>query len=388
MIIEALLVIFSGYCVVGQLSAGPPPTQFSDLDMNIMSYYNVRPQRVKPVNEISDQVKFTKLAQGSPALANQFPFASSLSVNGVHACGGILIRPKVILTAGHCVTNFEDFSIKDPSTMRVQIGNVVRGEGTEYMVQQVVIPEVFNLNDSFLGDIALLELSSASNQSEALFSNETTGQTVLTAIGWGYTSETGVLSSSLLQTLLTKLSDDACAEFHKMKGLGEKPIDHFCAGDMNTGADTCRGDSGGPLLEGDFQVVGLTSYGAYDAKCGQVNSTGVYTSVPFWYPWILDTISLYNMDGLSKPSRLVTPDFNTCWEMGETGGMISNQVIESVGQCAEMCRTASRCTSWQWEFGSLQCTLDSSRDPPKKLASKFCHTGEVRQNVDKLYFVK
>lgn len=388
MIIALLVVSFSGRSVFGQLSTRPAATQFSDLDMNIMSYYNVRPQRVKPSDEISDQVKLIKLAQGSPALANQFPFASSLSVNGVHACGGILIRPKVILTAGHCVTNFEDFSIKDPSTMRVHIGNVVRGEGTQYMVQQVVIPEVFNLNDSFLGDIALLELSLPSKQSGALLSNETMGQSVLTAIGWGYTSETGVLSSSLLQTLLTKLSDDACAKFHEVKGLGEKPVDHFCAGDMNTGADTCRGDSGGPLLEGDFQVVSLTSYGAFDAKCGQVNSTGVYTSVPFWYPWILDTISLYNMDGLNKPSRLVTPDFNTCWEMGEAGSMISNQVTDSVGQCAEMCRSASRCMSWQWEFGSLQCTLDSSTDSPKKLASKFCHTGEVRQNVDKLYFVK
>jgi len=219
--------------------------------------------------------KSIRLAQGSPALADQFPFAASLMIHDVHSCGGLLIRPRVILTAGHCVTNLEDGSLKVPESMQVYVGNVVRGEGKGYTVEQVVIPEVFSVNDTFLGDIALLELSTPVPGDTAILGDVARNDTMLTAIGWGFTTEENVLSTSLLQTLLGKIDTEACDAFHQSKGLGMRPEDHFCARGMNTAADTCRGDSGGPLLQGDFHVVGITSYGASDAKCGQMSSTGV-----------------------------------------------------------------------------------------------------------------
>lgn len=329
--------------------------------------------------------KTIRLAQGSPALADQFPFAASLQINGVHSCGGVLIQPRVILTAGHCVTNLDDGSLKGPETMQVHVGNIMRGEGRGYPVEQVVIPEVFSVNDTFFGDIALLELSVPVYVEKAIIEDVTKIGDVLTAIGWGFTTDDNVLSTSLLQTLLGRVDTEACRAFHRMKGLGDMPMDHFCAQGMNTEADTCRGDSGGPLLQGDFHVLGITSYGPSDATCGQINSTGVYTSVAFWRPWINDTLSLYNMEGLSRPARLVYPDFNTCWD-SNSGGNLKEDVVDSVGTCSTNCREFSECFSWQWEFQTKTCYLSSNLSVPV-VVSDGCHTGTVVQNMDKLLMI-
>lgn len=371
----AIIWLFLGLCTAGaELLAGGTNRE---LDQMTMAYYNARPPRLKPHGEIEDAIKQMKLAQGSPAVADQFPFAASLYINGVHACGAVLVDFKVVLTAAHCVTNFQDNTLRRPRTMAVYVGNTERGEGSEYLVDQVVVPEIFNLEQNgFLGDIALLELSKSVNKTEAIISKEPIDESILTAVGWGYTSENGVLSTWLQHTLLTKLSDEVCDQFHTTKNLGQRPVDHFCAGDMSTGADTCRGDSGGPLLEGDSHLVGLTSYGSFDSKCGRVNSTGVYTSVEYWYPWINDTMVLYNMEGESKPSRLIQPDFKTCWDMNGAENLLSRAITDSVGACASYCRDESSCRSWQWEFGTGRCSMSSSGFV-SKLVSDHCHTGEV-----------
>ena len=476
------------------LASVPLARAFSDHDIDVMSYWNTRPSRV--VSEVRSRRRAT-LADDTPtqrttvtltrsltdslcysnalggtrgpgqdakacprksgprgagsfvhslttlvvstltrSLAVQYPFAASITIYNVHTCGGVLIEPRVVLTAAHCVTDFSDGTIKDPETMGVRVGSVVRGEGPEYFVEQVVVPEVYTLNSSFMGDIALLELTEPVNAtlatlplpaeteppfsippvpelapvsdfqgllelSSALAPGEPTDGAMdgatdgaingdadeaarpLAAIGWGFTSDVSVLSTSLMETLLISLPDEDCRAFHESKGLGEKPVDHFCAGDA-TGADTCRGDSGGPLLHGDSEVIGITSYGASDAKCGSVegNSTGVYTSSRYWQPWVADSITLYNMGGESRPSRLVTPDFFTCW--ADDAEATSQQLTESVGECAELCRAELRCMSFQWEFGTDQCSLSPTPSIPTVAGEGLCHTGRLSIGVDRL----
>jgi secreted trypsin-like serine protease len=63
---------------------------------------------------------------------------------------------------------------------------------------------------------------------------------------------------------------------------------HICAGGQ-AGIDSCRGDSGGPLMQKDdsyMNLVGIVSYGAY--KCGTLNSPGIYTKVDEFYNWIVE----------------------------------------------------------------------------------------------------
>ena len=60
------------------------------------------------------------------------------------------------------------------------------------------------------------------------------------------------------------------------------------------GKDSCSGDSGGPLVaqvEGDFKqpkyLVGIVSFGT--SKCAQ-GIPGVYTSIDYYLPWILENM--------------------------------------------------------------------------------------------------
>lgn len=52
--------------------------------------------------------------------------------------------------------------------------------------------------------------------------------------------------------------------------------------------DTCRGDSGGPLmyfspLKNQYEIIGIISYGT---GCGQENHGGIYTRVSAYIDWI------------------------------------------------------------------------------------------------------
>ena len=58
-----------------------------------------------------------------------------------------------------------------------------------------------------------------------------------------------------------------------------RPVSPICGGLVKT---TCRGDSGGPVvanINGQFTVIGLTSFGLKDS-CG-TNVPGVYADVSY-----------------------------------------------------------------------------------------------------------
>lgn len=65
----------------------------------------------------------------------------------------------------------------------------------------------------------------------------------------------------------------------------------FCAGGVK-GKDSCKGDSGGPLMYEQnrrYEVVGIVSFG--HTPCGIENIPGVYTHVYQYDSWIRSNIS-------------------------------------------------------------------------------------------------
>nr|CAD7428582.1 unnamed protein product [Timema monikensis] len=94
------------------------------------------------------------------------------------------------------------------------------------------------------------------------------------------------------------VSNSFCAQVYQQK---RRPIERgqICAGG-DQGKDSCRGDSGGPLMAGEslqrntenvngrWFVMGVVSYGP--DPCGKLGWPGVYTRVSEYMPWILDQL--------------------------------------------------------------------------------------------------
>src|SRR5699024_3375862 len=106
----------------------------------------------------------------------------------------------------------------------------------------------------------------------------------LHALGWGRT-ESSSMSDTLRHANLDYVSPARCARHWDNLTEGQ-----LCAGEMNPAAgpaqDTCRGDSGGPLIyrkDGRAWLVGITSYGGERCASG---IPGVYTRVNRYLGWI------------------------------------------------------------------------------------------------------
>jgi len=127
--------------------------------------------------------------------------------------------------------------------------------------------------------------------------------TRLTVAGWGRTnfqSEDG--SSVLQQVKVPIITKEECNRFYSSdRRLGEIDDGRFCSGG-EANRDSCKGDSGGPIMEGFLlrslvspqqpisRIIqfGLVSVGP--AHCGTEGQPALYTKLSYFMPWILDHI--------------------------------------------------------------------------------------------------
>jgi trypsin len=202
------------------------------------------------------------------------------SASGEAICGGSLITPTHVLTAGHCsgyathVSVGSHFLSGSSDGERIRIKKDTRHP--KYINDQVVVY-----------DYAILELATPSKVTPVkLFSadSETFVGKNATVMGWGATKSGGSSSNELLRVNVAVRSDKDC----KAAKLNGPPImeSMFCAGGIRN-QDSCQGDSGGPLIleqsTGDV-LIGVVSWGD---KCGLANKPGVYSKVNFQKAWIL-----------------------------------------------------------------------------------------------------
>lgn len=88
--------------------------------------------------------------------------------------------------------------------------------------------------------------------------------------------------------------NQACVERYKSANVLLND-GQLCAGGEK-GKDSCRGDSGGPLMtvsvdqtnSVNWYAVGVVSFGP--SPCGLENWPGVYTRVSKYVPWIIDKL--------------------------------------------------------------------------------------------------
>jgi secreted trypsin-like serine protease len=224
-----------------------------------------------------------------------------------HYCGGSLIANNVVLGAAHCVHDEEGTYIgkKVMKNHRVHVNKYYRfsdNDGMEVLrICAISVHEDYNWETNDY-DFVLYKLCTGSylakkgevvpikiNRKKTL----PTYQQVLTATGWGSTSNSPVSKPDELQMVNVNYIDTvSCttSPFKYSKNAITKSM--MCSGALvGGGRSSCSGDSGGPLMiqgtdKKKHLLVGLASW--HKGDCATEGYPSVYARVSYVIDWIED----------------------------------------------------------------------------------------------------
>ena len=271
-----------------------------------------------------------KIVNGFSTHASEYPFIASLIVyypkfgySSYSFCGGSLLRkeyPAVVLTAGHCLINFDsrdelrvDLHRSDIDAFYSSSNNYARYNALGYIVHSdynetfidndvaLIFLDADLTNEDYLQVVSIPDLSNL-NGNECCNNDD-----ALDIVGYGADFQGGPTTDTLEYSHKRFIDRYQCN--HKLTeytintyygGIIEYSEDTdwvwsfvtknmICAIGDNT--DTCQGDSGGPLLRADSnEQVGIVSWGF---GCNN-DIPGVYTNVGVYYEWINTHLEVYS----------------------------------------------------------------------------------------------
>ncbi|XP_049704360.2 serine protease snake isoform X1 [Helicoverpa armigera] len=239
-------------------------------------------------------------SQGRSAKRYEYPHMALLGYgddveSALWLCGGTVISERFILTAAHCISQPRVGPVK-----YIALGILRRSDPLDkwqrYNVRRVV-PHPEYKSPSKYHDIALLETDTEINFNNdvhpACLHTKGEAEEILTGTGWGALGHRQQLADTLQSLDISRFSEEECKQHyspHRHLLQGYNHTTQMCYGDRVTVADSCEGDSGGPLQSKTLDehhcvttVVGVTSAGK---QCGITAGSGLYTRVIHYVPWI------------------------------------------------------------------------------------------------------
>jgi secreted trypsin-like serine protease len=244
-------------------------------------------------------VILSKIIGGEPAsIPHSWGWIASLRRDDMHSCGASVLTSWHVITAAHCVNDITSLS-------RLSLNFGIINLATIGLLRNVTKMYIHPLFDQRLltNDLAILRLHKPINLTNSTISSICLPETSefnlklaeyppigenLVAIGWGITEPFAALPSTVLRQVTLQAmasTDESCTN------TINDDVVQFCAGFSDGGKDTCKGDSGGPLMlfkNGCWQLIGITSYGGI---CGSPDFAGVYTRVAYYDSYIEEIIN-------------------------------------------------------------------------------------------------
>jgi secreted trypsin-like serine protease len=285
------------------IDSEPPPDSFKEA-ISLLQSTN------RQATIAASQSNLGLVWTGNAAEAGQIPYQVGIVLHNYvpnaargYQCGGALITPTWVLTAGHC---FENDS--EPNDIAVFAGPV-KLSGTpncscfidvKRLVRFPGYRQISSAYGNILdGDVALLELSHAPtvpmvtpiNLTNSTVEGDLLKGSLGTISGWGK-STGNTLNDSLMYGTVKVTSNAVC---DKAYGMGIIKPDMICAHPRP--ADACQGDSGGPLVmqlttsaANPSYVEGVISWTYPPGGCPSTKPT-VYSKVTAFSDWINTCIS-------------------------------------------------------------------------------------------------
>ncbi|XP_037373008.1 kallikrein-1 [Talpa occidentalis] len=231
----------------------------------------------------------SRVVGGKECDSHSQPWQAAVYHYSTFECGGVLVHPQWVLTAAHCMNDhFQVWLgrhnlLEDEST--VQFFTVTKSFPHPKFNMSLLQNTFISPEDDLSHDLLMLRLSQPAQLTDAvkvldLPTKEPRVGSACKASGWGTIKPDSYFYPDTLQCVdLKLLSIDICKNAHKQKVTDTM----LCVGDMAGVKDTCRGDSGGPLIC-DGELQGVTSWGHF--PCGKPKVPSIYTKVIDYIPWI------------------------------------------------------------------------------------------------------
>ncbi|CAG0878697.1 unnamed protein product [Darwinula stevensoni] len=268
-------------------------------------------------------------ARGREAPIGEWPWMVAIYDNHEFVkdiiCGGALIGERWVLTAAHCVVDYNPFQVRDKDDYLVYLGKHYRNDSKDDGFVQIrkvakIIPNMENKRFKFRSDLALLKLNQSVKltngvQVVCLPTKEYQSRSNLLhgVKGWlaGWGEDASNFPSEFLREVLLSVHARPSCENQVGKVAGKIPelTDKlFCAGHQpypepsREHETVCIGDSGSPMtFQADTKqetspwvVEGILShtYAKEKQKCSEMvhGQFGIFITVHKFIDWIKETM--------------------------------------------------------------------------------------------------